>query len=265
MPATKTRARKPAAKPRAKAKERMTLAEAMSTLKKAGTAQARKTYARHGAKDPMFGVSFATLFALQKRIGVDHELALALWDTGNFDARNLAFKIADPRRLSARDLERWAREMTHRFCSGYVSMLAAEGPDGLRTASRWLASKEESLRGAGWGVVAQLAARDETVPDGWFADRLAEVERTIHQAPNAERDAMNRAVIQIGGRSPALRKSALAAARRIGPVEVDYGDTHCKTPDAAAYIEKTWAYARSKGFESPAAQEREREVPRLRC
>ena len=61
----------------ARTKERMTLAEVMRELETAGSAQTRKTYARHGAREPMFGVSFATLKALTKRIGVDHELAVA--------------------------------------------------------------------------------------------------------------------------------------------------------------------------------------------
>ena len=244
---------------------RMSLAEAMKTLEKAGTAQARKTYARHGAREPLFGVSFATLGGLVKRIGVDHDLALGLWDTGNFDARNLALKVVDPARMTPTDLDRWASDMTVRMCAGYVSMVAAEGPHGLPTATRWLASKDERLRAAGWGLVAQLAARDEATPDAWFAERLAQVQASIHAAANDERYAMNGAVIAIGGRSPALRKAALATAKRVGPVEVDHGDTECKTPDAAAYIEKTWAHAKAKGFASPSAQERNRESPRTRC
>ena len=76
---------------------------------------------------------------------------------------------------------------------------------------------------------------------------------------------MNRAVITIGGRSAGLRKAALAASKRIGKVEVDHGDTACETPDATEYIEKAWAHAKAKGFASPAAQERARELPRLRC
>jgi hypothetical protein len=263
MPTTRTRAVK--SRPRKAAAPRMTLAELMKTLEKAGSAQARKTYARHGASAPMFGVSFATLGSLVKRIGVDHDLALRLWDTGNFDARNLAFKIADPARMGPADLDRWAHETTGRMCVGYVSMLAAERTDGLATARRWLASKDEMLLGAGWGLVAQLAARDPTTPDAWFAERLAEVTKTIHAAPNALRGPMNMAVIAIGGRSPALRKKALAAAKRIGTVEIDHGDTDCKTPDAASYVEKMWAKARSKGFASPTEQELERKPPRTRC
>jgi hypothetical protein len=266
MPATRTRARKSAKSksPRAAA-PRMSLAEVMKTLEKAGTAQAKKTYARHGAPEPMFGVSFATLHVLMKKIGVDHDLALQLWDTKNWDARNLAYKIADPARLSATDLDRWARETTVKMCSSYVSMLAAEGTQGFATVSRWLRSSDEDLRTSAWGLVSQLAARDEATPDAWFAERLAEVERTIRGAPNDRRAAMNQAVIAIGGRSAALRKAALAAAKKIGKVEVDHGDTSCKTPDAGPYIEKMWAHSKAKGFESPSAQERHRDPPRLRC
>lgn len=262
MAPTKTPTKRPAAKA---PKARMTVQEAMGALEKEGSAQTRKTYARHGAEEPMFGVSFAFLKTMWKRIGVDHDLAMALWGTGNFDARNLAVKVVDPARMSSADLDRWARDYRVRMCGMYVAALAAEGPHALAKASQWRASKEEPLRRMAWALVGQMASRDETSPDSWFAARLAEIERTIHGAPNYEREAMNQAVIAIGGRSAALRKAALAAAKRIGKVEVDHGDTACKTPEAGPYLEKMWAHAASKGFESPAAQERTRESPRTRC
>lgn len=264
MPAKKSPAGRPARKAAAPA-PRMTLAEAMRELEKAGSAQTRKTYARHGAREPMFGVSFATLKTLVKRIGIDHELAMALWDTGNFDARNLAAKVADPARMTSADLDRWAGDAQARTCTGYAAMLAAEGPHAAAKARQWLAAPEGPHRSAGWILLGQLAARDETTPDAPFAERLAEIEKRIHTASNSEREAMNTAVVAIGCRNAALRKAALAAARRIGKVEVDHGDTDCKTPDAAQSIEKTWAHSTSKGFESPAAHERSRELMRLRC
>jgi hypothetical protein len=49
---------------------------------------------------------------------------------------------------------------------------------------------------------------------------------------------MNGALIGIGIAKPALRNKAIAAAKRIGKVEVDHGETNCKTPDAVTYIEK---------------------------
>src|SRR4029079_5269958 len=105
--------------------DRMSLAETMSALEKAGSAQTRKNYLRHGAQETMFGVSFAVMKTLVKRIGVDHELALALWNTKNHDARILAIKIADPARMKSAELDRWARETGARMCGGYLAMLAA--------------------------------------------------------------------------------------------------------------------------------------------
>ena len=243
----------------------MTFAEAMSALEKAGSEQTRKTYARHGASGPMFGVSFATLKTLLKRIRVDHELALALWETGNLDARNLAVKIADPARMSASDLDRWARTPMPRMCGNYVPYLAAEGPHARSCADAWLAAKDEARRCAGWGLVGAMSMRDEDLPDAWFAQRLAEIEKSIHASPNAQREAMLAALIAIGCRSAALRKAVTTAGKRIGKVEIDHGDTACKTPELVPTLEKTWAYAASKGFESPAAQERARESMRTRC
>lgn len=66
--------------------------------------------------------------------------------------------------------------------------------------------------------------------------------QTLQQLEAAGSDAMNSALIAIGCRNAKLEKLAVAAAKRIGPVEVDHGDTSCKTPDAVAYIAKTWAH-----------------------
>jgi 3-methyladenine DNA glycosylase AlkD len=259
-----TKASKPvkAVKPAA---ARMSLAEVMSALEKAGSAQTRKTYGRHGVVQPMFGVSFATLKALYKRIGVDHELGIALWSTGNFDARNLAYKLIDPAQMSPAELDRWARAPGARMCAGYVACIVTESGHGRAKADAWLVSPSAKLREAAWQLVSALAMRDETTPDAWFADRVASIEAGIEAASNLERYAMNSALISIGCRSAALRKAATAAAKRIGKVEVDHGDTSCKTPDAKEYIDKAWTHSTSKGFESPAAQERARESMRLRC
>lgn len=264
-PAAKAPARA-GAKPSAKAPAaRMTLDEVMRTLEKSGTAQAKKTYARHGAVEPMFGVSFATLKTLYKKIKVDHELALGLWATGNYDARNLAFKVVDPAKITSKQLDEWADDMKVRMCAGYVSALAAESPHGFAKVAQWLASPSESRRSAGWWLVASLAMRNPEVPDAWFQERVKDIEKKLQASSNDERYSMNHALICIGGRSPALKKAALAASKKIGTVDVDHGDTSCKTPEAIPYIESMWARAAAGGFATPSVHEQSRESPRTRC
>jgi hypothetical protein len=260
MPAAKPAARR-ARPPQAK----LTLAEAMAALEQAGSEQTRKTYRRHGAREPLFGVSFATLKALLKQIGVDHELALALWDTGNYDARNLAMKIVDPARMMPAELDGWAGDGSTRMCGGYVAAIACEGGHGFECGQRWLQSEQVEIRAAGWSAVGALAMHELAVPDAWFVERLGDLERTLNSADNAQRDPMNQALIAIGCRNAALRAAATAAAQRVGKVHIDHGDTACKTPDAAAAIAKAWEHSTAKGFDSPAAHERSREPMRLRC
>lgn len=244
---------------------RAAVPDLLRALEKAGSPQTRKTYLRHGATEPLFGVSFATLKTLVKRIGVDHALAEGLWRSGNFDARMLAVKVADPARTAAKDLDRWLHEGRSKMIAGYVAMLAAETPHAAAREKAWLASKDVAVRAAGWALAGQRAMRDEAAPDAAFAGLLARIEKGIGKAEDVEKAAMNAALIAIGCRSARLRTAALAAAKRIGAVEVDPGDTACATPDAAACIGKTWAHSTSKGFATPAAHERTRELQRLRC
>jgi hypothetical protein len=56
--------------------------EALGALERAGTAQNRKVYARHGVKGPCYGVSFAERCRLAKAHGRDQALAGSLWASG---------------------------------------------------------------------------------------------------------------------------------------------------------------------------------------
>jgi len=236
----------------------------MTALEKLGTEQTRKTWARHGAEGPMFGVLFGELFKLMKRIDIDHELARELWATGNVDARNLAMKIADPLAMTSDELDRWAIENPMRMCSLYIATLAAEGPHARDKVRQWLNSSNERLRASGWTLLGRLSDLDESFPEDQLLSSVKVIEQSIHSAPNEVKSDMNRALITIGGRSSALRQAVLAAAKRIGKVTVDHGDTACKTPDVADAVERMWARSGAK-FGSPAAHERSMKSMRRRC
>jgi 3-methyladenine DNA glycosylase AlkD len=211
-----------------------------------GSAQTRKTYGRHGIRGPMFGVSYKHLGMLTRKLKTNHVLAMELWGSGNHDARVLATMVADPAQLDSATADRWVRELDNYALVDGVSKLVARSPVARRKADQWLKSKREWIGSAGWAIVANLAAQEAQPPDAYFAALVPRIEQGIHAAPNRTRYAMNMALISIGVRSARLRKLALAAAKRIGPVEVDHGQTDCKTPDAAEYIAKTLARRRNK-------------------
>jgi 3-methyladenine DNA glycosylase AlkD len=219
----------------------MQFTEVLRTLEAAGSAQTRKTYTRHGVAEPMYGVSYAVLRPLAKRIGANQKLAEQLWATGNFDCRALATLIADPATVKRSTLTAWTKSANIRCLASDFARLVARSPHAVDLASKWCASKKEGESASGWSVVAVLAMEDDAADlDELLAASLDVIEATIDAAPNYTRYAMNGALIAIGGRNAALKKRALAVAKAIGKVEVDHGDTDCKTPDAAAYIAKIW-------------------------
>jgi len=176
---------------------------------------------------------------LQKKIKIDHALAMELWKTGNAEARVLALQVADPQKLTRADAERLLKDGPVRFIGLYLSGLVARSPIGEETMRAWMDSPDEFPREIGYGIFGARLKDDSGSMSDSDAERvLTTIEREIHRSPNWARYAMNVAVISIGVYKPALRKKAIEAAKRIGKVEVDHGETSCKTPDAAPYIEK---------------------------
>lgn len=226
----------------------MNLPEVLIQLQKRGTAKNREVYKRHGVQEPVHGVAYADLDELHKTIGVDHALALELWKTGIHDARVLAARIADPARVTAVLLEDWVAQVGDRFLFFALAPLVARSPLAHATMLRWIESPAEWVQASGWQVVAALAT-DAAVPDTVLLPLLPVLERRLQKAPNFARYAMNTALIAIGGR-PSARSATLAVAQRIGRVDVDHGDSGCKTPDAVEYIGKM--AARVAGRRKPA-------------
>ncbi|MEM7355690.1 MAG: DNA alkylation repair protein [Acidobacteriota bacterium] len=218
-----------------------TAVKILAELEAEGTAQNRKVYARHGVGENMYGVSYATLGKLKKRIKVDQELAEALWASGNHDARVLATMVADPQAIRSTQLDTWSKDLDNYVLTDAFASLAAKTPFVRTKFAKWSRSRNESIGQAGWLQLCSLARSDEELDDSFFEEQLQTIESEIHQRKDRVRYAMNSALIQIGARNTALKRQAIAAAQRIGAVEVDHGETGCKTPEAVGYIEKMWA------------------------
>jgi 3-methyladenine DNA glycosylase AlkD len=216
----------------------MTAKELLQELESLGTEQNRKIYKRHGIGENMFGVSYANLGKLKKRIKVDHDLAQKLWASGNHDARVLATMIADPAQADDKLLESWVKDLSNYVITDAFAMFAGQTPLTRQKAEKWTKAKGEWIASAGWILLGSVAMRDKDLPDDYFENILAIVERDIHSSKNRVKYSMNNALIGIGLRNDSLEKKAIAAAKRIGKVGVDHGETGCKTPDAVAYIQK---------------------------
>jgi 3-methyladenine DNA glycosylase AlkD len=226
-----------------------TVTSVMAELKKKGSENTRKIYARHGmATEHMFGVSMADLKVIAKTIKGQQALACELYETSNLDAMYLAGMVADGAQMSEKQLNEWAEGAAGmQMISEYtVPWGAVEHAHGRDLAMRWIKSKKEHVASSGWCTYSGLVATkaDEALDLAEIESLLGIVVKGIKGAQNRVRYTMNNFVIAVGTYVKPLLKQAKAAAQQIGAVTVDVGDTACEVRLAFAQIQKIQAAGR---------------------
>jgi len=220
----------------------MELNEIMQYLQEKGSAQTLKTFARHGAPmSNIYGVKVGDLKPLVKKIKKNHELSMALFQTGNSDAMYLAGLIADETKISKSELIKWAEQAPWSMISDYtVAWVAAESAYGWELGQDWIKNEKENIQCSGWNTLSNwIALKDDTELDLHEIEKLlVEIGEKIYQASNRTKYAMNNFIIAVGSYILPLSSKAIEIAGKMGEVNVNMGDTSCKVPDAKQYIKK---------------------------
>lgn len=222
----------------------MTVEDIMKKLEAMGSEQTKKTFLRHGAQEPLFGVKVGDLKKLVRDVKKDQALARALYETGNSDAMYLAGLTVTPKTMDRETLQAWAKRANWYLLAEYtVAGVAAESPYALELAREWMQSSDEMIAACGWSTYANYISitQDEDLDLEEIRRLLQQIAATIHSEKNRVRYTMNMFVIVVGSYVRPLHEEAVQVAEAIGKVQVHMGQTACKVPDAVPYIEKTVA------------------------
>src|SRR6266852_2693431 len=168
-----------------------------------------------GVKVPKaYGISQPVLHGLARRIGKSHELAEQLWSSGNHEARILATLIGEPDKVTARQMERWAREFdSWDIVDAACCYLYAGASRAWRHAESWSRRREEFVKRAAFSLVAYLSYKDKQAPDARFERFLHVIEREAHDERNFVRKAVNCALRNAFGDSGLARRDGLPQTR----------------------------------------------------
>ena len=201
------------------------------------------------APERVYGVSIADLKVIAKTIKGQQDLAYGLYETGNMDAMYLAGMVADGSQMTPKQLNEWAEGAANlQMISEYtVPWVTVENPQGRDLAMQWIKSKKEHVASSGWCTYSGLVGTkpDDALDLVEIESLLGTIVKGIKSAQNRVRYTMNGFVIAVGSCVQPLSKQAKAAARQIGVVSVDVGDTACNVPLATAYIQKIEAAGRA--------------------
>jgi len=163
-----------------------------------------------------FGVSMGTMLSLKKRLGTDHALSLALWESGWYEARLLAAMVGDPARVTRRQMNAWAAAFENwADCDTVCFHLFDRTPFAWEKARQWASSPREFVRRAAFALMACLALHDRTAPDSRYVAFLPLIERGATDGRNFVKKGVSWALRSVGRRSRALHAAAVAVAKRL--------------------------------------------------
>jgi 3-methyladenine DNA glycosylase AlkD len=182
-----------------------------------GSEEARAGMARYGiATTDAFGVSISVLRPMAKKLGLDHDLALALWATGNHEARLLASMVDDPAQVTEEQMDAWAAAFdSWDVCDQVTSNLFDKTPYAYAKVHVWSAADGEWVKRAAFATAAALAVQDKEAADEPFLEMLELCRREAGDDRNYVKKAVNWALRNIGKRDLLLHAAATATAEAI--------------------------------------------------
>src|SRR4029078_1790147 len=191
--------------------------ETLRWLEKRGTKANRDGMARYGiVADKVFGVSMATMKAQAKLLGKDNDLALALWDSGWYEARILTSFVDDPLRVTPSPMDRWARDLYNwAICDSICFHLFDKTPHAWAKIDQWSTRKDEFIKRGAFALLAAVALHDKKAPDAPFMKSLKVIEKAADDDRNFVKKGVSWALRSVAHRNKNLHSASLALAEKL--------------------------------------------------
>lgn len=199
------------------------VAEILADLQRMGSEKVRRQMLEQFGvpNDDAFGVGMVKIHALARRLGRDHELALKLWKSGNYEARTLAAFVAEPAMLTPAQMDEWCRGFNSwAICDTHCFHLFDKTPHAFRKIEQWADRSEEFVKRAAFALLAGLALHDKAGEDAPFRRCLPLVEKAADDPRNFVKKGVSWALRAVAGRSPDLHAAALELASRLAQSDI---------------------------------------------
>jgi 3-methyladenine DNA glycosylase AlkD len=190
---------------------------ALTWLKRHSSKATREGMARYGIPSGnAFGVTMANMKVLAGQLGRNHELAAALWATGQYEARMVTSFVDEPALVTPAQMDRWCRDFDNwGICDTVCFALFDRTPHAWHKVAQWSDRREEFVKRAAFALLWGLTVHDKHADDERFVEALLLVERAASDERHFVKKSVNMALRAIGKRNPALNAAAVAAARRL--------------------------------------------------
>jgi 3-methyladenine DNA glycosylase AlkD len=171
-------------------------------------------YGIHAKK--AFGIGMASIHELARKIGRNHELALALWKTGWYEARLLASFVDEPSRVTPAQMDRWCRDFDNWGVVDTICFkLFDKTPFAFAKVEEWSKRKAEFEKRAAFALLASLSVHDKKAPTEAFMRCLPLIEKAASDDRNFVKKGVSWALRTVGRRNTELNHEAVELSRRL--------------------------------------------------
>ena len=191
--------------------------DVIASLKRLASKRYRDGMSRYGLpSDNAFGVPVGSIQKLAKRLGRNHDLAVALWDTGWYEARMLAAFLDEAERVTPGQMDRWCRDFDNwGICDTVCFHLFDRTPHAFRKVAQWAGRRDEFVKRGAFALLACLALHDKLTGDEPFVRCLPLIEHAATDERNFVKKGVSWALRGIGRRTSDLNTAAVALAKRL--------------------------------------------------
>lgn len=163
-----------------------------------------------------FGASMSNIQKVARPLGRNHELALALWETGWYEVRMLTSFVDDPALVTSAQMDEWVRDFDNwGICDTLCFNLFDRTPHAWRKVAQWGKQESEFIKRAGFALLWSLTVHDKAASDEQFRQGLVLILRAASDDRHFVKKAVNMALRAIGKRNFALNGAAIVIARRL--------------------------------------------------
>lgn len=215
----------------------MTLKETLAQLGGLRDEKTRTYNLKNGVGENQFGVKLGDLRKVANKLKSNHELALELWKTENFDAQMLAMLIIKPEKLSADELDAMVRSVKYTRVADWLnSYVVKVHPDNEMLRQKWMKDKNPMAARAGWNLTSQRIVKNPDLVD--IPALLDRIENEMATAAPEEQWTMNFSLAEIGINHPEHRQRALEIGEKLGVYRNYPVSKGCTSPFAPIWIKE---------------------------
>ena len=166
------------------------------------------------------GISVPDMRKIAKQNGNDHAVAMELWESGIPEAQIVAALIAEPDKLTEKQMENWVKDFNSwDVCDQVCMNLFDKTPLAWKKIYDWSEREEEFVKRAAFSLIACIAWHDKSISDEKLIELFPLIKREATDERNFVKKAVNWALRHIGKKNKTLYKAAINLAKEIKQID----------------------------------------------